>query len=71
MSKMTCEFEGANRAYLGDAVYVQMLDGQIILTTEYGQGATNTVILEPQTLENFITWLSRLRIEAMKPDTRQ
>lgn len=40
-----------NKAYLGDAVYANKEpDGTIVLTTENGVRATNTIFLEPQVL---------------------
>jgi len=36
------------KAYLGDAVYAQVVDERIVLTTEDGFCATNTIVLEPE-----------------------
>lgn len=35
------------KAYLGDGVYVKLLDYGIELTTENGIEVTNTIVLEP------------------------
>lgn len=44
--------------YLGDAVYAEVNDcSQLVLTTEYGNSATNTIYLEPEVwaaLERYI-----------------
>lgn len=38
-------------SYLGDAVYADYDGYNIELTTQYGEGATNTIYLEPAVLE--------------------
>lgn len=45
------------KTYLGDAVYAELEDGMIKLTTEYGEGPTNTVYLEPEIYEALQRWL--------------
>ena len=45
---------GVTKQYLGDAVYVERNQfGDIVLTTEDGVRATNTIILEPEVLQAF------------------
>lgn len=41
-----------NKQYLGDSVYAEFddLTGSITLTTDNGQGPTNTIVLEPDVL---------------------
>lgn len=36
------------KTYLGDGVYAQVVTGMIMLTTEDGYAATNTIYLEPE-----------------------
>ena len=37
------------KEYLGDSVYVEINEcNQIVLTTNNGQGDTNTIVLEPK-----------------------
>jgi hypothetical protein len=36
------------KTYLGDAVYLEFIDGRAVLTTENGLRATNTIFLEPE-----------------------
>jgi len=37
------------KEYLGNGVYVEINEfGQIVLTTEYGNGPTNTIYMEPE-----------------------
>lgn len=44
--------------YLGDSVYAQWNDlGQVVLTTEQGEGATNTIYLEIEVIEAFLAWM--------------
>ena len=50
------------KQYLGDSVYAEYDKyGQIVLTTENGLGATNTIYLEPEVVVAFIkynNWLN-------------
>jgi hypothetical protein len=38
------------KVYLGDGVYAQFENGDLILTTEDGISVTNRIVLEPQVL---------------------
>lgn len=49
------------KAYLGDAVYADCDGCGVILTTENGIRATNTIFLEPGVVDQFEQWLKRLR----------
>lgn len=40
----------ANKDYLGDSVYADFDGFAIILTTENGMGASNTIVMEPEVL---------------------
>jgi len=56
------------RAYLGDGVYAYVDDfGGVVLTTEDGVKATNTIILEPDVLLAFELWIELVR-EAEEAD---
>ena len=47
-----------HRVYLGDAVYAEEDEaGRVILTTENGEQTTNTIVLEPETLEALQAYL--------------
>ena len=47
-----------NKTYLGDAVYVELSEyGDVVLTTENGIEATNTIILDSQVVNNLKLWL--------------
>lgn len=49
----------AKKIYLGDGVYGEMDGyGNVILTTEDGIRATNTIHLEPEVLRALMAWLS-------------
>ena len=39
-----------NKIYLGDSVYADLAGSMIILTTNNGMGASNTICLEPEVL---------------------
>jgi hypothetical protein len=36
-----------NKTYLGDSVYAEAKEHEIVLTTDNGEGPTNEIILEP------------------------
>lgn len=51
-----------NKTYLGYGVYVQRNEwDQIVLTTEDGVRTTNSVVLEPEVLGQFMSWLGFFR----------
>lgn len=39
------------KQYIGDGVYAEIRSGQIALTVDYGEGAVETIILEPEVYE--------------------
>jgi hypothetical protein len=45
------------KQYLGDGVYVEVRDGQLVITTEDGIRATNTIIFEPEVLAAFLEYV--------------
>jgi hypothetical protein len=46
------------KRYLGDAVYAEITaDGDVVLTTEDGIRATNRIVLEPEVLAAFATFV--------------
>lgn len=46
------------KEYLGDGVYVEINEnGQIVLTTEDGIRATNTIYLEPEVYGRLVEYL--------------
>jgi hypothetical protein len=45
------------KRYLGDAVYADVDDlGRLVLTTENGYDATNTIVLEPDVLDALVLY---------------
>src|SRR6185436_3820561 len=49
-----------HKEYLGDSVYAEQLDdGSVVLTTDNGMGASNTIILEPAVLKALGTFNER------------
>lgn len=49
------------KEYLGDGVYIQLSpQGTIILTTEDGVSATNTIVLETEVLSKLSNYLQRV-----------
>ena len=55
-----------NKGYLGDGVYVEIIYGQLVLTTEDGLRATNTIVFEPEVLVTFLDYCNRNLKEAAK-----
>jgi len=51
-----------DKIYIGDAVYVERVEGgNIRLTTENGIQASNVIVMEPAVLDNFENVLKRWR----------
>ena len=48
------------KQYLGDSVYADFNGHQIVLTTENGLGASNTIYLEPEVYHNLIEFEKKL-----------
>jgi len=48
------------KAYLGDGVYAKFDGFGVILTTENGIAATNTIYLEPQVLDALQNYVAKL-----------
>lgn len=49
------------KAYLGDGVYADWDGGRVILTTDNGIEATNTIIMEPEVLVALERYMVRLQ----------
>jgi hypothetical protein len=48
----------SRKTYVGDAVYADIdTAGRVVLTTENGIEATNTIVLEPEVLAVFLRWI--------------
>jgi hypothetical protein len=59
------------KSYLGDAVYADVDEfGRIVLTTENGIYATNTIVLEPEVYAALLVWVDRLRSAATGSSAR-
>ena len=48
-----------SKEYLGDGVYVDVEGAMIVLTTEDGIKATNTIYLEPEVYDALTQWARR------------
>ena len=47
------------KEYLGDAVFAYVDGRNIVLTTEDGYQATNTIVLEPEVTQNLLLFLGK------------
>jgi hypothetical protein len=47
-----------NKRYIGDSVYIAHDGYYLILTTENGEQATNTILLEPAVLDRLINFVN-------------
>jgi hypothetical protein len=56
----------ARKEYLGDAVYVDYDGFYLILTTEDGIQATNTIMLEPEVVSALVKYQARLTADLLK-----
>lgn len=52
--------EGERKEYLGDSVYVQVVDGMLLLTTENGGEPSNKIYLEVFVYEALVDYYARL-----------
>jgi hypothetical protein len=49
-----------SKDYLGDSVYAEVDDcGNLVLTTENGLGASNTIVLEPEVIAALERYVKR------------
>jgi hypothetical protein len=56
------------KEYLGDGVYAEWdTDGYLVLTTENGIAATNTIFLEPRVLQALLDNIKRENAEGTTP----
>lgn len=52
----------SKKAYLGDGVYIDRYEGSLVMTTENGIRATNTIYLDGEVLEAFLDYLKKEEI---------
>lgn len=50
------------KTYLGDGVYAAIEEFGLVLTTENGIEATNTIVLEPAVLRALEEWIERMGV---------
>ena len=50
-----------NKDYLGDSVYVEVVNGMILLSTDNGCGESNEIFLEPNVVKAFQSYLERVQ----------
>ena len=49
------------KAYLGDSVYVEIENGMLKLTTDNGDGPTNTIYLEIEVYSALVQYVEHLK----------
>jgi len=50
----------SNKQYLGDGVYIETTDGQLIMTTENGISIENTIYLDSSVMDSLIEYYKKL-----------
>jgi len=61
-----------NKEYLGDGAYAEVdEDGRLVLTTENGLRATNTIYFEPDTLAALLAYIDRRKQEVQDEMARR
>lgn len=53
-----------SKRYLGDSVYVEVENGMLKLTTDNGNGPTNTIWLEPIVFDALVEYMNQAIEEA-------
>jgi len=48
------------KRYLGDGVYIEGFNDEIVLTTEDGIHQTNCIVLEPEVIQALLKYLERV-----------
>lgn len=60
-----------NKTYLGDSVYLTPgLYGELILTTENGDAASNRIVLEPEVIARLVAEIDR-HSESQRPQRQR
>ena len=59
----------SDKAYLGDSVYVEVEHGMLKLTTENGDGPSNTIFLEPEVYDALTQYMARRIRGGREPNT--
>lgn len=56
----------ANKTYLGDSVYCELVGGVLVLTTDNGQitGPSNRICLEGEAYAALVAWIENLKEDA-------
>lgn len=63
---MTGHDTSEHKSYLGDSVYVDIDQyGGLILTTENGLGATNSIVMEPEVIHKLADWIIEMQGQQM------
>lgn len=60
MSERVTPAKRPKKTYLGDSVYADFDGYQVLLTTENGYGATNTIALEPEVFFSLFRYIEQV-----------
>lgn len=61
----------AKKEYLGDGVYAEYNGFEIVLTTENGIAVTNEIVMEPQVINAFLSYIEGLKARAHRETARK
>lgn len=56
--------ENGKKIYLGDSVYGQWINNQLVLTTENGSASSNTIVLEPEVITALFAFVEDIKTAA-------
>ena len=59
------------KEYLGDGVYAEVEEGQLVLTTENGYETTNRIVLEPEVLSAFFAYVTTKGIHGQEDSSTE
>lgn len=51
------------KTYIGDSIYAEVVHDQLKLTTENGEGPTNTIYFDPEIWDSLVIWVRSLNKE--------
>lgn len=57
------------KTYIGDGIYAEWDGYTLVLTTENGYEATNTIVFEPREWQNLVNWFTKISVAPQPQQT--